>query len=295
MPDATHLPAASADELVNAMTVDVEDCFHVEALAKAVPRAAWPQMPSRVAANTDRLLDLFAAAGVRATFFTLAWVAERHPDLVRRIVAGGHELASHGMSHVRADRQTRDEFRADAFESKARLEDISGVGVTGYRAATFSIGRDNFWAYDVLAEVGYVYSSSLYPVRHDLYGMPEAPRVPFRPGRSGLIELPLSTVRLFDRNLPFSGGGYFRLLPYAVSRWGMRRINRHDRQPCIFYMHPWEIDADQPRQPGLSMKSRFRHYLNLHRMEPRLKALLGDFRWGRADQLAARALQSLTP
>jgi polysaccharide deacetylase family protein (PEP-CTERM system associated) len=273
------------DAIVNAMTVDVEDYFQVEALADAVPRAAWSQMPSRVAGNTDRLVDVFAAAGVRATFFTLAWVAERHPDLVRRIVAAGHELGSHGMSHIRADRQTPAVFSADVRESKARLEDIGGVAVRGYRAATFSIGRDNFWAYDLLAEAGYDYSSSLYPVRHDLYGMPEGPRVPFRPGKSALVELPLSTVRLFERNLPFSGGGYFRLLPYTVSRWGMRHINRHDRQPCIFYMHPWEIDVAQPRQAGLSAKSRLRHYLNLRRMEPRLKALLADFRWGRMDEV----------
>lgn len=290
--DMVDAPPSAPDALVNAMTVDVEDFFQVEALAQAVPRAAWSQMPSRVAGNTDRLIDLFAEAGVRATFFTLAWIAERHPDLVRRIIAGGHELGSHGMSHIRVDRQTPGEFRADAFESKARLEDIGGTAVRGYRAATFSIGRDNFWAYDILAELGYAYSSSVYPVRHDLYGMPEAPRGPFRPGASPLVELPLSTVRLGERNLPFSGGGYFRLLPYAVSRWGMRRINRLDRRPCIFYMHPWEIDPDQPRPAGLSLKSRFRQYVNLRRTEPRLRALLRDFRWGRMDEVFLRTAPS---
>lgn len=278
-------PATRHALMVNAMTVDVEDYFHVEALAGVVPRAAWDQMPSRVVGNTERLLDLFAAAGVHATFFTLAWIAERHPGLIRRIVAGGHELGSHGSSHIRADRQTREAFRADIRDSKARLEDIGAVAVHGYRAATFSIGRDNFWAYDILAGAGYTYSSSLYPVRHDLYGMPEAPRIPFRPGTSAIVELPLSTVRLFGRNLPFSGGGYFRLLPYGISRWGMRYINRDDGQPCIFYMHPWEIDADQPRQAGLPFKSRLRHYLNLRRMEPRLRALLQDFRWARMDEV----------
>jgi polysaccharide deacetylase family protein (PEP-CTERM system associated) len=288
MPAATParaVPAGAIEPIVNAMTVDVEDYFQVEAVAGVVSRAAWDRMPSRVERNCDRLLARLADAGVRGTFFTLAWIAERHPGLVRRIVAGGHELASHGLAHIRADRQTPDQFRADVRDSKARLEDLGGVAVAGYRAATFSIGRDNFWAYDILAEAGYRYSSSLYPVRHDLYGMPEAPRAPFRPGAGAVVELPLSTVRLLGRNLPFSGGGYFRLLPYGVSRWGMRRINRRDGRPCIFYLHPWEIDADQPRQAGLPLKSRLRHYLNLRRTEPRLKALLGDFRWGRMDEI----------
>ncbi len=271
--------------LVNAMTVDVEDYFQVEALSRVIPRSAWDSQPSRVERNTERLIEMFGAAGIHATFFTLEWVARRHGSLIRRMAAAGHEIASHGMEHLRADRQTPAAFRTDVRTSKARLEDLSGVPVKGYRAATFSIGRDNLWTHDVLAEEGYAYSSSIFPIVHDLYGMPEAPRVPYRPGRSEFLEIPLSTVRLFGRNLPCAGGGYFRLLPYALSHWGMRHINRRDGQPCIFYMHPWEIDPDQPRPGGLALKSRLRHYLNLERMERRLQALLSDFSWGRMDDV----------
>jgi polysaccharide deacetylase family protein (PEP-CTERM system associated) len=270
---------------VNAMTVDVEDYFQVEALKEVVPRGDWNAMPSRVAANTDRLLDLFAEFDVRATFFTLGWVAERHPDLVRRIVAAGHELASHGLEHTRVDRQTPEVFRADLRASRAILENAGGVAVRGYRAATFSIGPTNQWAFDVLDEEGYAYSSSTYPVRHDLYGAPDAPRSPYRPRGGRLLEIPLTTVRRFGRNLPCAGGGYFRLLPYGVSRANMRRVHRDDRAPCIFYLHPWEIDPGQPRVAGLALKSRVRHYLNLGRMEGRLRRLLNDFAWGRMDAI----------
>jgi polysaccharide deacetylase family protein (PEP-CTERM system associated) len=271
--------------VLNAMTVDVEDYFQVEALSRAVPRRNWDAMPSRVEASTSRLLDLFARSQVKATFFVLGWVAERHPVLIRRIVASGHELASHGVQHERADRQTPDEFRADVRRSKKLLEDLGGVAVTGYRAATFSIGSANLWTHDVLAEEGFAYSSSIYPIVHDLYGMPEAPRAPFRAGAKGLLEVPLTTLRLFGRNWPSSGGGYFRLLPYAVSRWSLGRVNAQENRAAVFYLHPWEIDPGQPRVPGLPLKSRLRHYLNLARMEGRLERLLGDFAWGPMDEV----------
>ena len=271
--------------IVNALTVDVEDYFQVEALAHAVPQSAWETMPSRVEANVDRLLALFDARGAKATFFTLGWVAERHKAMVRRIVALGHELGSHGLSHTRADRQSRDAFAADIRRSKALLEEIGQTSVNGYRAATFSIGAKNLWALEELAAAGFVYSSSVYPIAHDLYGMPTAPRGPFRANPCAVLEVPLSTVRIAGRNLPASGGGFFRLLPYSVSRAAFRRVNRIENRPAIFYMHPWEIDAAQPRVAGLSTKSRFRHYLNLGRMYGRLERLLADFAWDRMDRV----------
>jgi polysaccharide deacetylase family protein (PEP-CTERM system associated) len=292
---ATITSTTGPARVVNAMTVDVEDYFQVQAFADVIARDDWDAMPRRVERNTDRLLEIFAATGVKATFFTLGWVAERHPDLIRRIVAGGHELASHGYSHRRADEQTPDEFRADVTRTKAILEDAGGSEVRGYRAATFSIGSRNLWAFEVLAETGYAYSSSVFPIAHDLYGMPQASRTPFRDARSGLMEIPLTTVRCLGRNLPCSGGGYFRLLPYALSRWAMRRVNRVEQAPCVFYMHPWEIDPDQPRQHRASRKSRLRHYTNLGATEGRLKRLLGDFAWGRMDQAFARVLTAPTP
>jgi len=271
--------------IVNALTVDVEDYFQVEAMAHVVARADWDAMPRRVEANVDRLLELFARVGAKATFFTLGWIAERHPVMVRRIVGAGHELASHGMLHLRADRQTRADFAADVRASKRLLEDIGRVPVRGYRAATFSIGQGNLWAFAALAEAGYAYSSSIYPIAHDLYGMPDAPRVPFRPEGADIIEIPMTTLRAFGRNWPVSGGGYFRLLPYRASRAALRRVNAGEGRPAVFYMHPWEIDPAQPRLRGLPAKSRFRHYLNLARMEGRLVRLLGDFAWGRMDEI----------
>jgi len=275
----------AGDHVLNAMTVDVEDYFQVEAMARAVPRRNWDAMPSRIERNTDRLLGLFEKSGIKATFFVLGWIAERHPALIRRVVKSGHELASHGIQHDRADRQTPEEFRADAGRSKKMLEDIGGVAVRGYRAATFSIGASNLWALDVLAELGFAYSSSIYPISHDLYGMPEAPRAPFHAGEKAILEVPLTTLRLFGRNFPASGGGYFRLLPYAVSRWSIGRVNAAEGRAAVFYLHPWEIDPGQPRVPGLSAKSSFRHYLNLARMERRLERLLGDFAWGAMDEV----------
>ncbi|MGH8495257.1 MAG: XrtA system polysaccharide deacetylase [Gammaproteobacteria bacterium] len=267
------------------MSVDVEDYFQVEALKPYIPRRDWDSLPGRLPFNVDRILELFDAAGVHATFFTLGWIAERYPEVLRRIAARGHEVASHGYDHERASGQNRDTFREDVMRAKSLLEDITGNAVLGYRAPSYSIGASNLWALDVLAKAGYRYSSSIYPVRHDLYGMPDAPRFPFRAGRDGILEIPISTVRLFGHNLPCGGGGYFRLLPYRVSRWALGRINRRDRQPAIFYFHPWEIDPDQPRIPGVDWRSRFRHYLNLERMSGRLQQLLRDFRWDRVDRV----------
>jgi polysaccharide deacetylase family protein (PEP-CTERM system associated) len=275
---------ASGRRLLNAMTVDVEDYFQVEAFAKVISRDTWETQPSRVKANTERLLELFAETGVKATFFTLGWIALRHRSLVKRIVDEGHELASHGFQHLRADRQTPEEFRVDVRRTKDLLEDIGGVRVSGYRAATFSIGRSNWWAFDVLAEEGYAYSSSVYPVAHDLYGVPDAPRVPFHPTGSSFTEVPLTTLRIAGKNLPCSGGGYFRLLPYGLSRRAFAHIATQERRPCVFYCHPWEIDPGQPRQTQAPLKSQLRHYLNLHKMEHRLRRLLRDFPWSRMDE-----------
>lgn len=271
---------------INAMTVDVEDYFQVSAFEPYIPRDRWEQLPRRVERNTNRILDLFAAQNVKATFFTLGWVAERHPSLIRRIVAEGHELASHGYDHIRVTQQTPAEFREDVSRTKALLEDLGGVAVRGYRAASYSIGANNLWALAELEQAGYCYSSSIYPIRHDLYGMPEAPRFAFRPANAPTLwEMPITTVTVLGRTLPCGGGGFFRLWPYALSRWALRRINRRERQSGIFYFHPWEIDPDQPRQTGLNVKTRLRHYLNLSRMERRLRALLRDFRWDRMDRV----------
>jgi polysaccharide deacetylase family protein (PEP-CTERM system associated) len=273
----------------NALTIDVEDYFQVSALAPHVDRATWDTRPCRVERNVSRLLEMFADSGARATFFTLGWVAERYPHLVRDIVAQGHELASHGYAHLRATEQTRREFSSDIRSAKRLLEDVSGQPVKGYRAPSFSIGRGNEWAFDELLDAGYAYSSSVYPVRHDHYGVPDAPRFPYRT-RPGLLEIPLTTTPLLGRNLPASGGGFFRLLPYGVSRWALRRVNRIDQRPAIFYLHPWEIDPEQPRIAGASAKTRFRHYLNLGRTESRLSRLLRDFQWGRVDDVFAHQL-----
>ncbi len=283
----TASPARSGvnDRRINAMSVDVEDYFQVQAFADTIDRKDWDALPCRLERNVDRLLAIYDDAGVKATFFTLGWIAERYPALIGRIVAGGHELASHGWDHTRADAQEPAAFRADIVKTKKLLEDTGGVAVVGYRAATFSIGPKNYWAFAELGEAGYRYSSSLYPVKHDLYGDTSASRTPFHPDGLPILEAPMTTVQYLGRNFPCSGGGYFRLLPYWLSRMNMRRVNAHDNQPCIFYFHPWEIDPDQPRQANISAKSRFRHYTNLDRMEGRLKRLLKDFAWDRMDRV----------
>ena len=270
---------------LNAMTVDVEDYFQVEAFTRIVSRDAWDGFPRRVEANTDRILDQFAVAGVCATFFTLGWVAERHPDLVRRIVAGGHELASHGHGHARVPTLSPAQFRQDLVRAKHLLEDIGGVPVAGYRAPTFSISPATPWAYAILAETGHRYSSSIYPVRHDLYGAPDAPRFVHAVADGALWEVPMTTLRVGSHNLPCAGGGYFRLLPYAVFRRMLAAYHRTEGRGGLFYTHPWEVDPGQPRIAGAGRLSRFRHYLNLGRTAPRLERLLRDFAWGRLDQV----------
>lgn len=262
------------------MTVDVEDYFQVSAFEPYVNKSQWDKLEHRVANNTQHILDIFAAHDVKATFFTLGWVAERYPELVKRIVQEGHELASHGYEHIRVTQQTREQFRQDVRKTKRLLEDIGGTEVKGYRAASYSIGRDNLWALDVLAEEGHLYSSSIYPVKHDLYGMPEAPRFVFQPiAGSDFKEIPITTLKVSNKNYPCGGGGFFRLYPYVFSRWAFKRTNNAENQPGIFYFHPWEIDPEQPRQENLAFKAKFRHYLNIHRMESRIKSLLTDFEW----------------
>ena len=277
---------AAIDPMRNALTIDVEDYFQVSAFDGHIAREQWAAQPCRVERNVDLILALLETHQARATFFTLGWIAERYPALVRRIVDGGHELASHGYAHRRASDQTRAEFSRDITLSKNLLEQLAGQAVKGYRAPSFSIAAGNLWALDSLQAAGYRYSSSIYPIRHDHYGMPGAPRFASRPtGEGGLLELPISTVRVLGRNMPAGGGGYFRLLPYAASRWALRRINSHDGRAGIFYFHPWELDPGQPRPAGIGIKTRLRHYLNLHRMEHRINRLLGDFRWGRIDDI----------
>jgi polysaccharide deacetylase family protein (PEP-CTERM system associated) len=270
--------------ITNALTIDVEDYFQVSAMAPYIRRSEWDTRECRVEANVDRILALLARHDTRATFFTLGWVAERYPQLVRRIVAGGHELASHGHGHERASDLSREAFTQDIVRAKGLLEDVGGVAVQGYRAPSFSIGHGNLWAFDCLLETGHRYSSSIYPIQHDHYGMPDAPRFAHAV-REGLLEVPVTTVRLGERNLPSSGGGWFRLFPYALTRWMIQRVNQQDGAAAIFYFHPWEIDHGQPRIPGISLKTRFRHYVNIGRTEQRLDALLRDFRWGRMDEI----------
>lgn len=267
------------------MTVDVEDYFQVSAFEKTVDRGNWDQIPCRVEMNVDRILELFEQSGIKATFFTLGWVAERYPQMVRRIVESGHELASHGWEHIRVVNQAPGEFYDDICRTKGLLEDLSGQEIKGYRAASYSIGRDNLWALDELERAGYQYSSSIVPVKHDLYGMPEASRFPFKAGTGKLWEIPITTVPIGNRNINCAGGGWFRLFPYRFTQWALSRINNSEKQPCIFYFHPWEIDPQQPRVEGATAKARFRHYLNLDKTEQRLTRLLRDFQWGRMDDI----------
>lgn len=272
--------APRASSMVNAMSVDVEEYFQVSAFEAAIAPANWESWPSRVEYATERLLDLFAAAGVHSTFFTLGWIAERHPQLLRRMRDEGHEVACHGYNHTRATTQSRDAFRADVLRSKGLLEDLTGAPVYGYRAASFSIDHSNLWAFPELEAAGFTYSSSIYPVRHDLYGAPHAPRAPFRPPHTTVLtEIPVSTVRVGSRNLPAGGGGFFRLLPYVVSRLLIRRVNECDHLAANMYFHPWEFDPQQPRPSGVRLKTRFRHYLNQERALARMQRLLADFNW----------------
>jgi polysaccharide deacetylase family protein (PEP-CTERM system associated) len=267
----------------NALTVDVEDYFQVQAFAGQIGEGDWDGMEHRVERNTNRVMDLFAEHGVKATFFTLGWVAERYPELLRRMAAEGHEIGSHGFRHRRVGEMTPEQFRDDTRRTKALLEDITGTAVNGYRAASFSIDARTLWAHGVLAEEGHTYSSSIYPIAHDLYGMPGGAR--FKYVADGITEVPVSTVNLAGRRLPCGGGGYFRLLPYAFYRWAWRRVNRDDGQPAMLYFHPWEIDPGQPRQHAAPLKSRLRHYSRLSAMEGKIRRALREFQWDRMDRV----------
>lgn len=274
--------------MLNALSVDIEDWFHVGAFEKTIRREDWDGLACRVEANTDAVLDLFAAGGVKATFFTLGWVASRYPALMRRIAGAGHEVASHGWDHIRVFTMTPQQFADDLARTRKMLEDASGVAVSGYRAPSFSIDKRTPWAHQVLADAGYSYSSSVAPVVHDHYGWPEAPRFAFRPvAGSGLIELPVTTAKFAGRTLAAGGGGFFRLLPYGFSRWAFKQVNAAG-EPGIFYFHPWEIDPDQPRVPDAPMRSKIRHYTNLDVMAAKLNRMMAAFEWGRVDAVAAR-------
>lgn len=284
--------------VTNAMTVDVEDYFHVSAFAGAIDKRDWSTLEYRAEGSTGRLLELFADRGVRATFFVLGWVAARSPQLLRRIQAAGHEIACHGLEHELVYRQSREVFRRETAESRDMIEQVVGAPVLGYRAASYSITRESLWALDVLCELGFAYDSSIFPVRHDRYGIPDASRVPGlikAPGGASIVEFPLSALRLAGMSVPVAGGGYFRLLPYSFTRWALRRINDVEGSPFIFYLHPWEIDPGQPRIRAGAL-SRFRHYTNLEACEARLKDLLSRFRFGSAsDVLAGLGLLPAAP
>lgn len=263
----------------NIMTVDVEDYFQVSAFEKVINRTDWESYPCRVQENTTRIMELFDKYGVKATFFVLGWVAERYPLLIRRIVESGHELASHGYDHKRLIYMTPEEFRADIIKSTKILEDTSGTKLRGYRAPSYSVNRNNLWAHDILAECGFEYSSSVYPVKHDLYGIPDAPRFKYKSASNRLTEFPITTIRKYGKNFPCGGGGFFRLYPYQLSKWAISTVNKDDKEPVIFYFHPWEIDDEQPRVEHINLKTRFRHYLNLRHTKNKLERLLQDFSW----------------
>lgn len=270
---------------IHAMTCDVEDYFQVSAFNSHVSRSDWENLDCRIPRNIDLILNRFAESGTKATFFTLGWVARHHPEVVRRIATAGHEIASHGMEHTRVWRQSSAEFREDALASRELLEDVSGVPVVGYRAASWSMDDRTPWAHDMLAQAGYRYSSSVYPISHDHFGMPDALTKPHFVGDSGVLEVPASVVRLFGRNIPAAGGGYFRMYPLRFSLWLIRKFQVSGSHPFVFYFHPWEMDPDQPRVSGASVKVRFRHYLNLRKFDARLRSLLEQFEWGRMDEI----------
>jgi polysaccharide deacetylase family protein (PEP-CTERM system associated) len=301
--------------MLNALTIDVEDYFQVSAFEGCVSRECWDSYPLRVEGNTSRILDILDEFGVKATFFVLGWIAERKPGLVREIARRGHEVASHGYGHQRVYNQTRLEFRDDIRSSKALLEDLCGAPVHGYRAPSYSISRACLWAYDELLDAGYGYDSSVFPINHDLYGIPDWPRHPFAVSKTPngewepvgsysclqtadhlslpcdnvcrqMIEIPITTLSIAGKGVPIAGGGYFRLFPYPFTKWGLSRINRVERRSFVFYLHPWEIDPGQPRMSGAGQKSRFRHYLNLHRTEDRFRKLLADFRFAPISEIS---------
>lgn len=277
----------SNERIVNGLSVDVEDWYQVGAFEKVIERDTWDKLPDRVSENVIRILDMFAEADVKATFFTLGWVASRHGPLMRRIVDAGHEMASHGWDHARVHGMDRKAFAEDLHRARTTLEDATGEKVVGYRAPSFSIDQRTPWAYEVLSEQGYVYSSSVAPIVHDHYGWPDAPRFAFRPlAQSALLEIPVTTAILGGRRVAAGGGGFFRVLPYAFSKWAIRQVSQHGRRPAVFYFHPWEIDPDQPRVSNAPMRSRLRHYTNLDRMASKLERLVRDFDWCRMDEIA---------
>jgi polysaccharide deacetylase family protein (PEP-CTERM system associated) len=289
MNDMSPFPAHRDDRIVNGLSVDVEDWFQVGAFEGVIARDSWDGLECRVEANCDRVLALFEAAGVKATFFTLGWVARRYPGMIRRIVAQGHELASHGWDHARVFTLDRARFADDLRRSRATLEDAAGQAITGYRAPSFSIDARNPWAHKVLAGEGYAYSSSVAPIVHDHYGWREGPRFAFRPVVGApLVEIPVTTAEFGGRRFAAGGGGFFRVMPYALSRWAIRQVNAAG-YPAAFYFHPWEIDPAQPRVAGAPLRSRLRHYTNLAGMAAKLRRLAGEFAWGRMDQVAALA------
>jgi len=274
---------------VNGLSVDVEDWFQVGAFESVIARGVWDGLECRVEANCERVLALFDTIGVKATFFTLGWIAARYPAMIRAIAALGHEIASHGWDHKRVFTLDQRSFAEDLRRTRETLEDITGAAVVGYRAPSFSIDARNRWAHEVLAEHGYRYSSSVAPIAHDHYGWPGAPRFAFRPvAGSPLIEIPVTTAEVAGRRFAAAGGGFFRVLPYALSRWAIREVNARERRPAVFYFHPWEVDPAQPRVAGAPLRSRLRHYTNLAAMHGKLTRLLGEFRWGRMDELALR-------
>lgn len=282
-----HPEPATDARLVNAMSVDVEDWFQVGAFERVIDRADWEALERRVVRNTDAVIDLFARCGVKATFFALGWVAERHPEVLRRAAEAGHEIASHGVDHKRVFLMTPDEFRADLRRARAALEDATGQKVIGYRAPSFSIDQRTPWAHEILAEEGYAYSSSVAPVKHDHYGWPDSPRFAWKPlADSPLIELPATTVPLAGRNLAL-GGGFFRVLPKHLTDWMVRSLNEREGRPAVFYFHPWDMDPGQPRVGNAPVRSKLRHYTKLSHMEAKLERLMTRFAWGRTDAVVA--------
>ncbi len=273
----------------HAFTVDVEEWFQVGAFENTIQREDWPQLESRVEQQVQTILGLLSQADIKATFFCLGWVAKRSPGLLSQIHAAGHELACHGVDHKRLFMMTEAEFKTDVATAKKLIEDAIGAEIQGYRAPSFSLTADVWWAYDVLREEGFRYSSSIYPINHDHYGMPSAPKTAFWPkGKGGVLELPLTVCQALGRNLPASGGGYFRLLPYGLGRWMLKRAERQNQAPGIFYMHPWEIDPGQPFVKEASLRSRFRHYTGQEKMPAKLLKLFRDFEWGRMDEVLIR-------
>ncbi len=292
-PDFTE---ATKTRIVNGLSVDVEDWFQVGAFEDVIERGEWDGIKTRVECNIDRILDLFAEADVRGTFFTLGWVAKRHPAMIRRIADAGHEIASHGYDHARVYTFTRDQFGEDIKLAREILQDCTGTEVTGYRAPSFSIDQRTPWAFMELAEQGYAYSSSVAPIAHDHYGWPEAPRFAFKPiAWADLIEIPVTTAILGGKRVAAGGGGFFRVLPYAFSRWAIRQVNRREERPAVFYFHPWEIDPEQPRVSNAPMRSRLRHYTNLDKMAGKLSELIHEFNWGRMDMIAHREAAMAVP